>query len=125
MTAMGALSLKVDDRTRDRLRHVTGQDNSPDVHRRSSVQLAFNDISNNVRGIYYVNPKTVIFLNYIFTGLLEAHQHRRNARLGQGLPSVATQVQAQTLALYPLQDNGQFKCQTCNKDYASLVSARR
>ena len=55
MTAMGALSLKVDDRTRDRWRHVTGQDNSPEVHRRISVQLAFNDISDNVRGIYYVN----------------------------------------------------------------------
>ena len=55
MTAMGALSLKVDDRTRDRLRHVTGQDKSPEVHQRSSVQLAVNNISDSVRGIYYVN----------------------------------------------------------------------
>ena len=53
MTAMGALTLKVDDKTQQRLRNQQQQqqqDEPLDVHRRRSVSLAFNDITANIQG---------------------------------------------------------------------------
>ena len=53
MTAMGALMLKADDKTQQRLRNQQQQqqqDEPLDVHRRRSVSLAFNDITPNIQG---------------------------------------------------------------------------
>ena len=56
-------------------------------------------------------------------GLMDAHRHRRAARLGQ--PTEADDAPAPGVPDFPLQDNGRFQCLSCRKDYASLVSARR
>ena len=54
MTAMGALTLKVDDKIQQGLRNQQQQqqqqDEPLDVHRRRSVSLAFNDITANIQG---------------------------------------------------------------------------
>ena len=51
MIAMGALSLKVDEKTRERFRmmHRAAPEN-PEFHRRRSVSMALEDISANVQG---------------------------------------------------------------------------
>ena len=50
---MGALGLKVDEKTQQRFRlyNRAGPEN-PEFHRRRSVSLAFEDIAANVRGQY-------------------------------------------------------------------------
>ena len=50
MTAMGALSLKVDARTQDRLRQRNNEQDNELLHRRQSLSIAFQDIGGNIRG---------------------------------------------------------------------------
>ena len=63
MTAMGALNLKVDAKTREGFRAQVGEGN-PEVLRRRTISIVLDDVDQNVRG------------------LLNANRNRRGACLG-------------------------------------------
>jgi hypothetical protein len=92
------------------------------------------------------------FTHINLSGLLDAHHHRRAARLGNlddpadvdpapGDPAPGDPAPGAGYAggqcgrtqrgrrrgeeRFPLQPNGRYKCETCSRDYASLVTARR
>ena len=51
MTATGALTLRVDEKTMENFRRMNrAAPENPDFHRRRSVSLAMDDIAANVRG---------------------------------------------------------------------------
>ena len=51
MKAVGALSLEVDTKMHDRLAQANRvPEDHPDSHRRNSLRVAFQDITENVRG---------------------------------------------------------------------------
>ena len=122
MTAMGALSLRVDERTQEKFRMLnSAAPENPEFHRRRSVSLAMTDITANVQGSYTCYQIVFIF---IFLGLLDAHHHRRAAQLGSLMPPGQRQGQ-QVRGNFLLLPNGRHQCQECKKDYATAVSARR
>ena len=65
MIAMGALSLRVDDRTVKRFRLINrAAPENPEFHRRRSGSLAMDDIASIVRGpFYYYHFHPVVFVN--------------------------------------------------------------
>ena len=66
MTAMGALSLKVDERTQERLRHLNSQPDNEGLHRRQSLSVAFQDIDGNIRGLHICNLDDSLSQLYIW-----------------------------------------------------------
>ena len=99
MTAMGALNLKVDVKTRDRFRQLHGEANNPDSHRRRTISLALDgDQQEN-----------------IVQGLLNARSARGRGRRGVRLERIGQDVLP----------NGRLLCRACSKDYANQNSYRR
>ena len=83
MTAMGALNLKVDVKTRDRFRQLHGEANNPDSHRRRTISLALDgDQQENV-----------------LQGLLNARSARGRGRRGVRLEELV-RMSSQTVASY-------------------------
>ena len=99
MTAMGALNLKVDAKTRDRFRQLHGEGDNPDSHRRRTISLALD-------GTQQEN---------IVQGLLNVRSARGRGRRGGHVERNGQEVLP----------NGRLLCLVCNKDYASQSSLRR
>jgi hypothetical protein len=124
MTAMGALNLKVDAKTRERFRAQVGEGN-PEVHRRRTISIVMDDVDQNVRG------------------LLNANRHRRGARLGDPrgiIPQEGAGVLGQgrggrrgarsqrgarpQRSNYEVLPNGRLVCPACLKNYLPTTIAR-
>ena len=89
MTAMGALNLKIDAKTKQRFRQVQGGQN-PDHHRRRTIDIALADNRDNIVQ-RILNTRT---------------------RRGGGGSSRRRNNNQEVL------DNGRVLCRVCNKDYA-------
>ena len=108
MTAVGALNLKVDAKTRERFRAHVGPAN-PENHRRRTISIVMQDVDANVRG------------------LIDATRHRQAAQLGHargGRGRGGGQVRGgprgrggRTAPTYEVLPNGKLVCPACNKDY--------
>ena len=124
MTAMGALNLRVDAKTRERFRAQVGQAN-PETHRRRTISIVMEDVDQNVRGLF------------------NANQHRRAARLGDPtgrIPSEGAGVVGQGRGgrrgarsqrgartqrpNYEVLPNGRLVCPACNRNYLATTIAR-
>ena len=124
MTAMGALNLKVDAKTRERFRARLGERNA-EVHRRRTISIVLDDVDQNVQG------------------LLEANRHRRAARLGDPrgiIPQDAAGVVGQGRGgrqgarsqrgarvqhpNYEILPNGRLVCPACHRNYLPTTIRR-
>lgn len=126
MTAMGALNLRVDAKTRERFRAQMGEAN-PENHRRRTISIVMEDVDENVRG------------------LLNANRHRHAARLGDPTGRVRAPVAGagaigqarggrrgarsqrgarRQRPTYEVLPNGRLVCPTCNKNYLPTTIAR-
>ena len=115
MTAIGALNLKIDAKTRERFRAQAGGAN-PETHRRRTISIVLDNVDQNVRG------------------LLDANRHRQAARLGVlhgagviGQGRGRRGARARRGARRPEYDtlpNGRLICPVCSKDYLRSTIAR-
>jgi hypothetical protein len=124
MTAMGALNLKVDAKTRERFRARLGEGNA-DVHRRRTISIVLDDVDQNVQG------------------LLNANRHRRAARLGdprgiirQDAAGVVGQARGGRRGArsqrgaraqrpnYEILPNGRLVCPACHRNYLPTTIRR-
>ena len=98
MTGMGALNLKVDAKTKEKIRNELGETN-PENHRRRTISLVLDNVGENV-----------------VQGLIDGN--RRGApRQPRGRGGRFRQP-ALRVNNYDQLPSGRFLCRLCNRDYA-------
>ena len=110
---MGAINLKVDDKTKQRFRHVQGAAN-PESHRRRSISLALesDDIDRTVRGVLTERQLSRNNRGRSRGGMVSSSGRGRGSR-GRG-----RNLDIKT------PPNGRILCQTCSRDYAASTVNR-
>ena len=110
MTAIGALNLKVDAKTRERFRAQVGPAN-PENHRRRTISLVLDDVDQNVRGLLAATrPRQAGQLGPDGGGGLDQARGGPRGRRGR------RQVQARRPNYQEL-PNGRLVCPACQKNY--------